>query len=51
MPAQYVSHASGRSFGAERDSRMSFGTIKYFCKVDRSDFAGKDFEGKDTDQI
>ena len=51
MPAQYMSHACGRSFGAERDSRMSFGTIKYFCTVDRSDLAGKDFEGEGTDQI
>ena len=46
-----AAHASGRSLGAERDSRMSFGTIRYFCRVDHSDFAGRDFEGEGTDQI
>ena len=51
MPAQYVSQAMGRSFGAERDSLMSLGIIRYFCTAERTDCTGEDFAGEGTDQI
>src|SRR5215203_5659028 len=42
MPAQYVSHASRLSLGAERDSLASLGIIRYFCQEERTGFTEED---------